>query len=116
VAAGYELYDLMAGAILTRRQVVCTYRQAERQFCPIVLGRRNGAACVLTWQFAGSDEDGAPVRGSWKVLPLDQVSKVRLHDGPWYAGDGAQRPRSGFENIDLDAYTDGPRSPRRRRS
>lgn len=113
--AAYDLYDLMAGAILTRRQVLCTYRKARRQICPVVLGRRNGAPCVLTWQFAGEDEEGAPVRGSWKFLPLKEVSNVRLHDGPWYAGDGAQRPRAWFDDIDLDAYTDTPHSPRRKR-
>jgi hypothetical protein len=115
MAVTYDLYDLMAGAILTRRQVLCTYRQAQRHFCPVVLGHRNGAECVLTWQFAGTDEDGAPIRGSWKFLPLQEVSDVRLHDGPWNAGDEAQRPRAWFDDIELDAYTDSRDSPRRAR-
>jgi len=106
----YSLYNLMAGAILTRRQVCCTYRGAPYEVCPIMLGRKNGAAYVLTWQFAGMDEEGDFVRGRWQSLLLDELADVRLHDGPWYPGDRQTRPKSVFDDVDLDAYTQvGPR-------
>lgn len=96
-----DLYYLMAGAIRARRQVLCTYHSAPRALCPIKLGRRNGATCVLTWQFAGMNENGEPVEGSWTCLELDAVSDVRLHDGPWYGGDGDRRPQAWLDDIDL---------------
>ncbi|HVT51235.1 MAG TPA: hypothetical protein VHE77_06695 [Dongiaceae bacterium] len=98
----YDIYDLMAGAILTRRQVMCTYRGAPREVCPVMLGRKNGAACVVTWQFAGTNENGESVQGSWKCLELDAVSDVRLHDGPWHADDGGRRPPAWLDDVDLD--------------
>jgi len=108
--AFYDLYDLMAGAILTRKPVVCTYHGARREVCPIMLGRKNGAACVLTWQFAGTNEQGDPVTGDWNCLPLDEVSDVRVHDGPWYDGDSAPRPHARLDDVDLDAaHPDRPR-------
>ena len=102
MSVSYDLYDLMAGAILARKQVVCTYQGARRDLCPIMLGRRAGAPYVVTWQFAGTDERGEPVSGSWKCLSLDQVSNVRVHDGPWYAGDGIQRPPAWLDDIEID--------------
>jgi hypothetical protein len=99
----YDIYDLMAGAIRTRRQVLCTYRGAPREVCPIMLGRKNRTPCVLTWQFAGTNENGEPVRGSWKCLELEAVSNVRLHDGPWHAGEIGGRPPAWLDDVDLDA-------------
>jgi hypothetical protein len=100
-----NLYHLMAGAILARRQVCCTYHGIPYEVCPIVLGRKNGAPCVLTWQFAGMDEEGDFVEGRWQCLPLDEVADVRLHDGPWYPGDRQTRPKASFDDVDLDAYS-----------
>jgi len=100
----------MAGAILARRQVLCTHHGARREVCPIMLGRKNGAACVLTWQFAGTNEKGEPVQGGWKCLPLDEVSDVRVHDGPWYAGDSPPRAQAWLDDVDIDvAHADRPR-------
>jgi hypothetical protein len=110
----YDLYDLMAGAILTRKQVLCTYHGAPHEVCPIMLGRKGGAACVLTWQFAGTDERGELVRGSWKCLALDDLSDVRLRDGPFYAGDGDRRPRAWLDDVDVDMNADRSFHPRRK--
>ena len=107
-----DLYNLIAGAILARRQVLCTYHRARHEVCPIMLGRKNGAACVVTWQFAGTNENGEPVQGSWKCLELDAVSDVRLHDGPWYPGDGDRRPQGWLDHIDLGMNSDSPRRAR----
>lgn len=107
------LYDLIAGAILTRRQVLCTHRGARREVCPIMLGRKNGNPCVLTWQFAGTNEQGEPVQGGWNCLALDDVSDVRLHDGPWYAGDSALRLQGWLDEVDLKADS-ADRPPRTR--
>jgi hypothetical protein len=104
----------MAGAILARRQVLCTYHGAPHEVCPIMLGRKDGADCVLTWQFAGRDERGEPVQGCWKCLELDAVSDVRLHDGPWYAGDGDRRPRAWLDDIDVDVNAGSAHRRRRR--
>lgn len=109
--ASYNLYHLMAGAILARRQVCCTFHGTPYEVCPIMLGHKAGVPYVLTWQFAGMDEEGDFVQGRWRGLPLDEVADVRLHDGPWYAGDRQTRPKSFLDDVDLDAYSDvGARS------
>jgi len=111
MALAVNLYNLMAGAILARRQVCCTYHGTPYEVCPIMLGHKNGAPHVLTWQFAGLDEEGDFVQGRWRCLPLEDVADVRLHDGPWYSGDRLTRPRTAFDDVDLDAYSDvGSRS------
>jgi predicted DNA-binding transcriptional regulator YafY len=112
MAVEYDLYDLIAGAIRARKQILCTYHGAPRELCPIMLGHKNGVARVLTWQFAGTDEKGDPVAGSWKCLALDEISDVHLHDGPWHAGDSHRRPQTCLDEVDFDVNPAGPYQPR----
>ena len=79
----------------------------------IMLGTKAGAERVLAWQFAGTNEKGEAVRGSWKCLSLDGVSQVRLRDGPWHAGDSHKLAQTCLDNVDLDANPASPYRPLR---
>jgi len=53
-----ETFRVFHRAILERKQVTFTYRGAPREVCPCILGRKDGAKQVLTFQFAGRNEKG----------------------------------------------------------
>jgi hypothetical protein len=107
-------YEQFARAMRERKQVLCTYQRAPREVCPIVLGHSKGAERALAWQFGGTNEEGKPVRGGWKCLSLDQVSDIRLLEGPWHAGESHKSQQRCVEEVDLDVNPESPYSPRRK--
>jgi hypothetical protein len=51
--------------------------------CPHVIGTKNGQARALFFQFGGSSSRGLPPSGDWRCMPLDGLTAVSIHDGPW---------------------------------
>jgi hypothetical protein len=107
-------YNLFEQAMISRRQVLCTYDGHPRELCPIILGHSNGQEKALTYQFGGQSSKGLPPDGQWRCLWLSKVSNVRLRDGPWYSGDSHSQPQGCVEIVDLDVNPASPYSPRRR--
>ena len=106
-------YELLAQAMIDRKQVLCTYNGYSRELCPILLGHTNGQEKALAWQFAGGSETGLPPGGNWRCLYLSEVREVQLRDGPWYFGDKHSQPQSCVRDVDRDVNPESPYSPKR---
>ena len=78
--------ELLRAAIATRKQVIARYRGEPREFCPHILGTKNGKFQCLVYQFAGFSSKGL-VPGSpanIRCLVVEELSVVSLRDGPWH--------------------------------
>lgn len=105
-------YHQIAEAMRKRRQVVCVYDGYRREFCPIILGHRNGEEVALVYQFAGASKSGLPADGQWKCLRLVKMKDVQLRAGRWYAGPQHRRAQSCVEDVDLDVNPASPYRPK----
>ena len=107
-------YQLFEQAMRERKQIVCTYLRTNREVCPHILGHRHGKEVALTYQFAGTNFDGAEVTGDWKCLYLSKVRNPTLRDGPWYGGSDHSQGQTCVLDVDLDVNPDSPYDPKRR--
>ena len=98
-----DIYELIRGAILGKKQVVATYREYERELCPHVLGRKNGRAQALFYQFAGGSSSGLPPEGEWRCLPLEGLTNVSVREGEWHSGTSHTRPQTCVGDVDVVA-------------
>jgi hypothetical protein len=106
-------YAQFERAMRMRKQIVCMYGGYPRELCPIILGHSQGQEKALTYQFGGQSKSGLPPRGEWRCLWLSKVSKVRLRDGPWFAGSSHTQPQGCVEIVDLDVNPSSPYHPKR---
>lgn len=107
-------YDLFAEAIRGRQQILCSYKGAPREVCPIILGHSQGEERALTWQFAGQNHKGEAVAGEWRCLVLSAVQEARLRAGPWHSGSSHNLPQSCVARVDLDVNPSSPYQPQRK--
>ena len=78
--------DLLRDAIQQKRQVSARYQGQEREFCPHILGTKNGKFHCLVYQFAGTSAKGL-IPGSpdnIRCFALDGLSAVSVRDGVWH--------------------------------
>lgn len=101
-------YRLFAHAMMSRRQVLCTYSHRYREVCPIILGQTNGEETALVYQFAGQSESRLPAGGAWKCFRLAEVGDVQLREGDWVTGSGHTRRQSCVADVELDVNPDSP--------
>jgi hypothetical protein len=94
-------YSLIRQAILDRSQVRATYQGRFREMCPHALGTKNGRQQALFFQFAGESNRGLPPGGDWRCLPLDGLTDVSLHEGPWHTDDRYDQTQSCIDEIDV---------------
>lgn len=94
-------YSLIRRAILDKRQVRATYQGRIRKMCPHALGTKNGRRQALFFQFAGESNRGLPPGGDWRCLPLDGLTDVSLHEGPWYTDDRYDQAQTCVDEIDV---------------
>src|SRR6201984_2588081 len=106
-------YKRFEEAMTNKKQILCTYNGRPRELCPIILGHSQGQEKALTYQFGGQSEKGLPPGGQWRCLWLSKVSDVRLHDGPWHAGDRHKQPQGCVEIADPHITPGSPYNPKR---
>jgi predicted DNA-binding transcriptional regulator YafY len=98
-----KTYDLFREAILSEKQVVCSYEGRHRELCPHIIGtNKNGEEVVLAWQFAGESSGPLP---QWRCLRLSEVSQARTRDGRWHAGGSHKAVQLCVSDIHLDINT-----------
>ena len=97
-----SVYKLFEQAMISGKQVLCTYKGRHRELCPIILGHSKGREKALTYQFGGQSNTDLPPGGQWRCLWLSEVNNVRLRDGPWHVGDRHSQPQDCVELVDLD--------------
>lgn len=76
-------------AILTRDIVIASYHGYVREMCPHAIGKKNGRAQALLYQFAGQSSGGLQHDGSptnWRCLCVDELSDVSIKKsaGEWH--------------------------------
>jgi hypothetical protein len=99
-----QTYALFRNAILSEKQVVCSYGGRTRELCPHIIGsNRRGEEVVLAWQFAGESSGRLP---QWRCLKLANVRDARARDGPWHEGGFHRTAQTCVSNIDLDINID----------
>jgi hypothetical protein len=94
-------YAVLRAAIAKRRQVVCIYDGCVRAVCPHVIGRKQGRAHVLVFQFAGDSNSGLPPGGEWRCMAVADIRDVHVLDGPWHTAPHSQ-PQSCVDQVDLE--------------
>jgi hypothetical protein len=93
-------YTLFRDAILSERQVVCTYDGYYRELCPHIIGTtKHGEETVLAWQFGGESSGRLP---QWRCLKIANVRNARARDGSWHEGGSHRTAQTCVTNIDLD--------------
>jgi hypothetical protein len=92
---------LIRQAILDRSQVRATYQERFREMCPHALGTKNGRRQALFFQFGGESNRGLPPGGDWRCLPLDGLTDVSPHRGPWYTDDRYDQVQTCVDEIDV---------------
>jgi len=99
-----QTYALFRNAILSEKQVVCSYGGRTRELCPHIIGsNRRGEEVVLAWQFAGESSGRLP---QWRCLKLANVREARARDGLWHEGGSHRTAQTCVSNIDLDINID----------
>jgi len=76
-------------AILNKNTIVVSYHGYVREMCPHVIGKKNGHAQALLYQFAGESSSGLQPDGSpanWRCLRVDELSGVSIKEsvGTWH--------------------------------
>lgn len=94
-------YALVRQAIEERRQIHASYGGHRRRMCPHVLGTKEGRSRALFFQFAGGSGRGLAPDGDWRCLPLDRLTDVSVHDGPWHTRTHSE-PQHCIEEVDLE--------------
>jgi hypothetical protein len=97
-----QAYQLFRQAVLTEKQVTCTYRGRYRELCPVIIGHADGEEKVLAFQFGGDSTSRLPPGGEWRCLFLAKVSNINLRDGPWHEGIQHQSEQTCVREVDLD--------------
>ena len=93
-------YSLFRNAILSEKQVVCSYDGRSRELCPHIIGtNKSGEEVVLAWQFAGESSGRLP---QWRCLKLAKVKNARPRKGPWHEGGSHKTEQVCVSTIDLD--------------
>jgi hypothetical protein len=96
-----DLYSLVRRAIVEKKRIYAIYNGHRREMCSHVIGTKDGSARALFFQFGGTSSRGLPPDGDWRCLPLDGLSDVSIHDGPWRTK-AHTRPQSCIDDIDLE--------------
>jgi hypothetical protein len=96
-----DTYELLKRAILNKQQVVATYDGAVREFCPHVLGLKQGKRHVLAYQFAGASGSGLPASGEWRCFDVDRLGDAATQPGPWHSAANVFSPQSCLDIIDV---------------
>jgi hypothetical protein len=85
-----EMYAMIREAILNRDILIASYHGCVREMCPHVIGKKNGRAQALLYQFAGESSSGLKPDGSlanWRCLCIDELVDVSIRNaaGEWHS-------------------------------
>lgn len=97
-----DTYEVIANAIKSKLQVIADYDGLEREFCPHMLGWKEGRAQALCFQFAGGSRTGLPEGGQWRCMTLAKMSNVRTRPGDWYDRETQGNPSYCIDDDHID--------------
>src|ERR1700683_99305 len=101
-----EIYSVVRQAIIDKNIVIASYRGCVREMCPHVIGKKNGHAHALLYQFAGGSSQGLEHDGSpanWRCLRIDELSGVaiRKSEGEWHSASNYSTMQTCVDEIDV---------------
>src|SRR6266567_232898 len=106
VRALEQAHAQVRSAIVHRRPIAALYRGRKRLLCPHLLGwNKRRRLQVLCYQYGGDSESGLQPAGAsdnWRCLAVENLSNVKLLDGPWQTAENHSRPQNCIDEIELD--------------
>jgi TrkA domain protein len=94
-------YSVIRQAIVDKRPMRAHYDGGLREFCPHAIGTKDGQTRAFVFQYGGYSRRGLPPGGGWRCLPVDRLTEVSTHDGPWYTGTEVADVQPCIDQIDL---------------
>jgi len=100
-----SVYEMVKQAIINKQHIHADYDGHHREMCPHVLGRKDGRAQALFYQFGGTSSaglgpDGDP--GNWRCIPIEGLKNVSVHNGPWHTAMNHSRKQTCVRSIDVE--------------
>jgi hypothetical protein len=98
-----QAYDLLRDALDKRISYFGVYDGFNRQFCPHIIGWKDGEEQTLCWQYAGESSRPLPIGGQWKCFTISKFAQLATTNEPWHAGQPGRTgvPSSCVDQIDL---------------
>ena len=99
------IYNIVRAAILSKEQVIATYKGHVREMCPHVIGLKDGKEQALFYQFGGTSSSGQIAAGSpqnWRCIPIDGLADVSVRSGDWETAANRSRPQTCVDEIDVE--------------
>jgi hypothetical protein len=99
-------YELIRQAIIEKKSIHATYKDAHREMCPHVLGTKNGRQHALFYQYGGESNsrpiqpDGSAV--NWRCLDIAELTNVTLVEGAWHSAPNHSRPQTCVGEVDVE--------------
>ena len=97
-----EIYSIIRDAIANKLQVTAMYNGYYREFCPHVIGTKNGKQQTLVFQFGGTGSKPLPPSGEWRCMEIDKLQDVKAIAGSWHTEPNHSRPQTCVDHIDLE--------------
>jgi hypothetical protein len=98
-------HEIIADAIINKKQVTAFYNGHLREMCPHVLGTKNGRTQCLFYQFGGGSSSGTITPNSqqnWRCIPVDTLEISEVKTGIWHTGSNHSRPQTCVDFIDVE--------------
>ena len=97
-------YAIIKSAIERRESLTGKYEEYIRHFSPHVLGEdRQGAVCVLGFQYGGGRPRSLPSAGDWCFFQVDKLRDLYPNGDRWLAGPFENKPLYRFARIEVQA-------------
>lgn len=95
------VYQLLRQALLARQPLSAVYDSHYREFCPHVIGLKEGHENVLVYQFGGSSSTPLSQHGDWRCFRVAKIQTLNPLDGPWRTGNKAGQPPNCIDVVDV---------------
>ncbi len=96
-----DTWETLSSAIHEHRQVVATYNNRQRVFCPHALGTKGDIRHVLVYQFDAERRTGERPTTSWRCLEVNRLSDVSARDGAWHTAPNVFNPQSCLDEVQI---------------
>lgn len=103
-----NMFNQIKQAMKDKQQIVATYKEYPREFCPTTLGwNEYGIERVFGYQFAGDSNSGLeplPSIDNWRCFDIDLLINVSFRNGTWHAYSTHSRPQNCIAHVDFEVY------------
>ena len=99
-------YAVVRQAIIEKKQVTAVYDGFYREFCPHVIGTKNGKEQALVFQFGGETSKG-PIQDpensdNWRCFELRKLENAAPRPGKWHTFNNHTKGTTCVDQIDVE--------------